>query len=90
MAMSEEDITARVKSLYDDALVDIAGEDCSFEIYVVTPGLEGKGLLQRQKEILALFKPELESGALHALSITAKTPKELEGGGASGLIQIQM
>lgn len=74
--MNEEDIIARVKALYPDALIDVAGADCNFELYVISDAMDGMGLLQRQQVILGLFKDELATGKLHALSIKAKTQKE--------------
>lgn len=74
--MKEEEIIERVRSLYPDAIIDVAGEDCNFELYVVSEAFAGQSILQRQKPILALFKEEIASGAMHALSIKAKTPSE--------------
>ncbi|MGB5582718.1 MAG: BolA family protein [Gammaproteobacteria bacterium] len=85
--MKEEDIIRRVKGLYPDAIIDLAGADCSFEMYVISDVFDGMNTLQRQQPILALFKRELASGKLHALSVKAKTPKEQSG--AAGLVQIQ-
>jgi len=85
--MTEEEIIARVKALYPDALIDVAGADCNFEMYIVSDAMEGMGLLKRQQSILGLFKDELASGKLHALSVKAKTQKEQAGG--SSLLQIQ-
>jgi len=85
--MNEEDIVARVQGLYPGAVVDVAGADCNFELYVISDALEGMGLLQRQQSILGLFKEELTSGKLHALSIKAKT--QVEQLWASDLTQIQ-
>lgn len=87
--MTEEEIIARVKALYPDALLDVAGADCNFELYVISDAMQGMGLLQRQQSILGLFKDELASGKLHALSVKAKTQKELEAGNSS-LLQIKM
>lgn len=84
--MKEEDVIARIRTLHPDATIDVAGEDCSFEVYVISEAFQGQGLLQRQKDILALFKDDISSGALHALSIKAKTPEEL--GANSGLVQL--
>ena len=86
--MNEEDIIARIKQHMPDAVVDAAGEDCSFELYIISEAFTGTGLLQRQKQILALFKQELSSGQLHALSVTAKTPAENQK--TSGLLQISI
>ncbi|MEJ2622617.1 MAG: BolA family transcriptional regulator [Candidatus Thiodiazotropha sp.] len=85
--MTEEEIITRVRSIHPNAVVDIAGEDCSFELYVVSDAFAGVSILKRQQPILALFKEEITNGTLHALSIKAKTPAELTGQG--GLVQIQ-
>jgi len=86
--MQEEEIVQRVRALYPDAVIDVAGEDCSFELYVVSEAFAGQDTLQRQKPILALFKDDIRSGALHALSVKAKTPDEQAGQG--GLVQIKL
>lgn len=86
--MKEEEIVERIRTLYPDAVIDVAGEDCSFELYVVSEAFAGQNTLQRQKPILALFKDDITNGALHALSIKAKTPTEHEGQG--GLVQISL
>jgi BolA protein len=85
--MTEEEIISRVRTLHPDAAIDVAGEDCSFKIYVVSESFAGQNILNRQKPILGLFKNEITSGTLHALSIKAKTPAELSNMG--GLVQIQ-
>jgi BolA protein len=74
--MTKEEIVERVHSLYPDAVVDAAGEECNFEITVICDAFADLNTLQRQKPILALFKEDIRSGAMHALSIKAKTPAE--------------
>lgn len=85
--MEEQDILARISALYPDALIDLNGADCNFEVYVISEQFAGKNTLQRQRAILDLFGDELKSGKLHALSIKARTPDEQAG--SAGLIQIQ-
>lgn len=84
--LHETDIIARIQDLYPDAVIDVAGADCNFEVYVISDAFSDKGLLQRQQSILALFKQELTSGQLHALSVKARTPAEQAG--TTGLVQI--
>ncbi len=74
--MTGDEIVQRVRTRYPDAVVEVAGEDCSFEIHVVSQAFAGQNILQRQKPILGLFKEDIRSGALHALSVKAKTPDE--------------
>lgn len=86
--MNENEIVERIVALHPEATIEVAGEDCSFEVYVVSDGFKGMNTLQRQKPILALFQPELASGKLHALSVKAKTAEELAAN--SSLIQLSL
>ena len=74
--MKAEDITARILEAYPGALIDPQGEDCSFSVTIVSEAFAGQSPIQRQKPILALFKQEITSGELHALSVIARTPQE--------------
>lgn len=74
--MDPQDITTRILTLHPNAKIEIAGEDCSFELFVIDEAFDGVGTLQRQRPILALFSEELASGKLHALSVKARTPAE--------------
>jgi len=74
--MNPEDIVKRIQAEYPDAVVETDGADCNFSVVVISQAFEGKNPLQRQRPIMALFNDDITSGALHALSITAKTPAE--------------
>ena len=86
--ISEDDIIARIEQKYPGAIIDVAGADCSFELFIISDSFNGMNTLQRQKSVLGLFKDEISSGKLHALSVKAKTAEEQSAG--SGLIQIQL
>lgn len=86
--LNESEIISRITELYPGAVVDVAGADCNFEVYVISDSFKGVSTLQRQKSILALFKDEITSGKLHALSVKAKTPEEQSSN--AGLVQIQL
>lgn len=86
--ISEEEITGKVLSLYADAVVDIEGEGCNFELFVVSDAFTGMTPLKRQQSLLNLFAEELTSGRLHALGIRARTRAEV-GGGRSDLVQLE-
>jgi len=49
-----------------------------FNVKVVSKEFEGKSLVKRHRLIYGLLQEELQTG-LHALSIEAKTPAEVEG-----------
>ena len=87
--MDEETIVERIRELYPDAIIEAKGEDCSFEVYVVTAAFVDMRPLQRQQSILALFAEELKTGKLHALGVKAKTSEELMNT-PSNLVQISL
>lgn len=87
-AITEDEVVAKIRALHPDAVIDLAEENCSFEVYIIDEGFEGQGTLQRQRPILALFKDDIVAGDMHALTIIAKTPAEQKAG--SGLIQISL
>ncbi len=74
--MKEDEMITRIKDRYPDAEIDIKGADCNFELVIVSTGFADLGMLQRQKTILGIFSADIQSGALHALSIKALTPEE--------------
>ncbi len=84
--MTEDEIVKVVRGILPEAKLEVRGENCSFELLVVDNSFIGKSVLQRQRPILALFKAPLATGELHALSIKAKTPDEIEK--QSGLVQV--
>ncbi|EES05477.1 hypothetical protein BDA96_04G240200 [Sorghum bicolor] len=57
------------------AVKDNANET-HFNVKVVSPKFEGQSLVKRHRMVYDLLRDELSSG-LHAVSIVAKTPKEL-------------
>lgn len=74
--MNEQELMSRIKELYPDAEITVAGENCSFEVNVTSPAFADMKSLQRQRSILTLFNQEIASGELHALTVRAKTPDE--------------
>jgi BolA protein len=74
--MNAQEIVERIRAAYPDAEVQTEGADCNFSVNIVSSAFEGQNPIQRQRPVMALFKDDITSGALHALSITAKTPQE--------------
>lgn len=87
--MNHETIATRIRSALPDAQIELTGEDCSFSLLVVSEQLAGKSPVARQRLLLGLFAKELASGALHALTIRAKTPAELRISPNPQLVSLQ-
>jgi len=87
--MQADIVKERILGKYGDARVFIEGEDCNLEVQVISDGFTNMPIVKRQQSILKLFEAELASGALHALSIRARTPSEAKAT-ASSLVQLDM
>ncbi len=74
--MDAREIIDRIRKAYPDAEVQTDGADCSFSVTIISQAFEGQNPIQRQRPVMALFRDEINSGALHALSVTARTPEE--------------
>jgi len=72
--MSPEKIRELIQEKLPNAQVVTSGEDCNFTIEVTSEVFIGKPPIQRHRMINDIFKPYLESGELHALSIKTKVP----------------
>jgi len=57
---------------------DTTGTQDHFELRVVADAFEGKNLVARHRMVYAAIGPAV-GGEIHALTIQAHTPKELEG-----------
>lgn len=74
--MTEQEVVARIQAALSDAQVLVSGEDCHLTLTIVSDVFSGKALLARHRLIQALFKDELASGSLHALSLVTRTIAE--------------
>ena len=78
--MSVELIQARVTEAFAPIDLKVEALDANsgkFSVYVVSAAFDGKGLLQRHRAVNGLFKEEMASNAIHALTLNTKTPSEV-------------
>tara|TARA_B100001769_G_C22054957_1_gene567093 strand:+ start:89 stop:310 length:222 start_codon:yes stop_codon:yes gene_type:complete len=71
------DITHFLKSKFPEADISLDGEDCNSKVLIVSEKFEGLNSLQRHKLVLSVLKDYFQSGELHALSLSTKSPSEL-------------
>ena len=71
------DITELLKSQFPEADISFDGEDCNSKVLIVSEQFEGLTSLQRHKLILGALKDHFQSGQLHALSLSTKSPSEM-------------
>ncbi|RMG35716.1 MAG: BolA/IbaG family iron-sulfur metabolism protein [Gammaproteobacteria bacterium] len=74
--------TDKVKQLIEAGLpgakVEVTGDGRHFEALVISDAFEGKSLVQRHRMVMATVNDQIASDELHALSIKAKTPAEMD------------
>jgi acid stress-induced BolA-like protein IbaG/YrbA len=76
--MENEAVAALIRVGMPGAEVTVTGDGRHFEAVVVSPEFEGKSLIARHRLVLTTVGAEIESDALHALSIKAYTPEQWE------------
>ncbi len=77
--MTEQAVVSRIQDNLPDARIEVSGQDCHLALTIVSAAFEGKALLARHRLVQGFFKQELADGSLHALSLTTKTPQEMNG-----------
>ncbi|MGB1090879.1 MAG: BolA family protein [Oceanobacter sp.] len=87
--MEKQEVISRIQTEFADANIEIEGADCNFKARVVSAQFDGLRPVQRQQKVLACFSDCLADGRLHALSVDALTPSELEAR-SSNLTQLTL
>eukprot|EP00928_Gymnodinium_smaydae_P013790 TRINITY_DN15001_c0_g1_i2.p2 TRINITY_DN15001_c0_g1~~TRINITY_DN15001_c0_g1_i2.p2 ORF type:complete len:190 (-),score=49.23 TRINITY_DN15001_c0_g1_i2:173-742(-) len=77
----DQDIERRLRLRYAPTYLDVEnhGNNCgalSLAVVMVSKVFEGQSRVQRRQDVHALLAAELDSGQLHALPMTLKTPEE--------------
>lgn len=76
--MDNEQVKALIEAGLPGATVEMLGDGCHMEVLVVSDAFAGKTLIQRHRMVMEGVKSHIASNDLHALSIKAKTPAELD------------
>jgi acid stress-induced BolA-like protein IbaG/YrbA len=79
--MLNHEIKERIESgiLYSECLVsEFSGGSDHYAVVVISDSFEGQTLLSRHRMIMDLFKNEVATGEVHALTIKAFTQKQWE------------
>lgn len=58
--------------------VEVTGDGYHFNVQIVSNHFQGLSTVKRQQWVYGKVKTYITSGSLHALTITALTPEELE------------
>lgn len=75
--MNHTDAIALLQQAFPNATtIDAVNNGNKFEVLIVDESFTGKRLVQRQQAVYAIFNEHIASGAIHALTIHAKTPDE--------------
>ena len=75
--MTPQQIEQLIEAKMSDAKASVSGAEGKFVAEVISDQFEGLMLIKRHKLVYACVNDEITSGALHALTIIAKTPAEV-------------
>lgn len=80
--METEAVAQLIRDGIPGAEVRVTGDGSHFEAVVVSDAFADKNPLQKQRLVMTIVKPRIESGELHALSIKTYTPEQWAEQGA--------
>ena len=74
--MTTDEIKALIEAGIKDADVTVEGGEGMFNTIVVSDQFEDMAMVKKQQMVYATVNTQITSGAIHALTIKAYTPKE--------------
>lgn len=75
--MTPQQIQQLIQAKMANATVKVTGDEGKFTAEVISEEFDGLMPIKRHKLVYACVNDEIASGALHALTIVAKTPAEM-------------
>ncbi|MCY3540508.1 MAG: BolA family transcriptional regulator [Gammaproteobacteria bacterium] len=78
MKLSDE-LKKRLRQQFADAQISVQVQGASAILGVVSEDFDGRSQVQRQQLIYSLIGDLIQTGDLHAVTIQAKTPTEIDG-----------
>jgi acid stress-induced BolA-like protein IbaG/YrbA len=78
--MTPQHIEQKIIQGMPDAEVSVTGDEGKFTAQVVSEQFAGLTTIKRHKLVYACVNDDIATGALHALTIVAKTPQEITQG----------
>ncbi len=76
--MNPDQVKERIETLAPGTqaqVMDMTGTQDHYQAVVVSPAFEGKVIMQQHRLVFALFKTEVDSGEVHALTLKTFTPE---------------
>jgi acid stress-induced BolA-like protein IbaG/YrbA len=74
--MEPEAVKALIEAGIPGAEATVTSDGNKYTTVVVADAFEGKSMVAEQKMVYALLNEHIQSGAIHALTIRAYTPRE--------------
>jgi stress-induced morphogen len=83
--LSETQMQQKVAERFPGAEIyvrDLTGTSDHWQVLVIAPQFAGKTMIEQHRMVKAIFENDIQSGAVHALSLKTYTPQEwsLKGG----------
>ena len=75
MPMTPREVEKLILAELPNATVQIEGDDgVHFQGLVMDESFRGLNRIQQQRAVMAILKPKIDSGELHAIGLTTKAP----------------
>jgi len=77
--MTPDQMKSRLETAYPGAaivVVDLTGTEDHWQVVITSEAFQGLSRIQQHKHVMDVFKDELKTGEVHALTIQTKLPAQ--------------
>lgn len=76
--MNNSEIESIIKQAMSDSDISVSGDGSKFEVTIISSAFDSLNTVKRHQLVYKLLNEHITSGAIHALTISAKTPNEVK------------
>ncbi|MDR2212603.1 MAG: BolA/IbaG family iron-sulfur metabolism protein [Pseudomonadales bacterium] len=76
MALQCSDIQRLLEPAFSGASIEVQGGEGKYQVAIVSPAFEGQSRVKRQQSVYKALNAQIQSGAIHAVSMLLSTPQE--------------
>ena len=79
--MTPEQLKSKIETLHAGTsaqVTDLTGTMDHYQVTIVSPAFEGKGMTEQHQMVMGLLKTEIDSNEVHALSMKTFTPAQYQ------------
>ncbi len=67
--MQAQEVKSLLEAKLADTQVDVEGEGCNFQLYLISDELQALSPVKRQQQVYSHLQPQIADGSIHAVTM---------------------